>query len=72
MALDGAMKRAEIQQALGLEHEDHFRDAYLQPAMAAGGVAMTVPDKPRSSRQQYRLTSQGLALRADLLGRKNT
>lgn len=27
MALDGAMKRAGIQQALGLKHEDHFRDA---------------------------------------------
>ena len=25
----GEMKRAEIQQALGLRHEDHFRDAYL-------------------------------------------
>jgi len=35
-------------------------------------VVMTVPDKPRSSRQQYRLTDAGLARRADLLRRRNT
>ena len=46
-AMDGPMKRAQIQQALGLKHRDHFRDAYLLPALAAGLVAMTIPDKPR-------------------------
>ena len=70
LALDGSMKRAQIQQALGLKHEDHFRDAYLQPALAAGLIAMTVPDKPRSSRQQYRLTQRGQILRADLLAKR--
>ena len=63
------MKRAELQQALGLKHEDHFRTAYLLPALAAGLVAMTLPDKPTSSRQQYRLTGKGQALRHELAGR---
>lgn len=62
LVMAGEMKRAEIQAALGLKHEDHFRDAYLSPALAAGVIEMTIPDKPRSSKQRYRLTAKGLAL----------
>jgi ATP-dependent DNA helicase RecG len=58
------MKRAEIQLALGLKHEDHFREAYLLPALAANVIAMTQPDKPRSSKQRYRLTERGTAVLA--------
>jgi len=47
------MKRVEIQSALGLRHEDC--------------IAMTIPDKPKSSRQKYRLTDKGIALQANLL-----
>jgi ATP-dependent DNA helicase RecG len=57
------MRRREIQEALGLKHEDHFREAYLLPALALGAVEMTQPDKPRSSKQRYRLTEHGKALR---------
>ena len=53
------MKRQEIQAGLGLKHEDHFREKYLKPAMAAGAIEMTIPDKPRSSKQKYRLTRKG-------------
>ncbi len=42
-----------------LKHLVHFRLAYLQPALRAGLIAMTIPDKPRSSRQRYRLTPAG-------------
>ena len=56
----GTMKRTELQQALGLRHEDNFRDVYLTPALAAGLIAMTIPDKPRSSKQKYRLTPAGV------------
>lgn len=62
-ALQGEMKRADLQVALGLRHEDHFRDAYLKPALEAGVIEMTLPEKPRSSRQKYRLTAQGQAVR---------
>ncbi|WP_416340664.1 Fic family protein, partial [Pluralibacter gergoviae] len=55
----GEMKRSDIQAALGLKHEDHFRNTYLLPALASKLIEMTIPDKPRSSRQMYRLTSQG-------------
>lgn len=60
-ALQGEMKRIELQAALGLRHEDHFRDAYLKPALDAGLIEMTIPDKPRSRLQKYRLTAQGRA-----------
>ena len=53
--LVGEMTRQQLQQALGLKDDDHFRKAYLQPALDAGLIEMTVPDKPRSSRQKYRL-----------------
>ncbi|MFV1951768.1 MAG: Fic family protein [Nitrospinota bacterium] len=57
--LHGEMKRVELQKALDLRHEDYFREAYLVPALDAGLVEMTIPDKPRSSKQKYRLTAKG-------------
>ncbi|MFH0800196.1 MAG: ATP-binding protein [Pseudomonadota bacterium] len=60
--MSSEMKRKEIQEALGLKHEDHFREAYLLPAIRAGVVELTIPDRPRSSRQRYRLTAKGRSL----------
>jgi len=57
--MKGEMKRHEMQETLGLKHEDHFRIAYLCPALEAGLIEMTIPDKPRSSKQKYRLTEKG-------------
>ena len=51
--------RQHLHEALGLKHEDHFRSAYPQPALRAGLLEMTIPDKPRSRRQRYRLTPAG-------------
>ena len=56
----------DLRQALGLRHEDHFRAKYLIPALQSGFVEMTIPDRPKSSRQQYRLTAKAEALRARL------
>lgn len=39
-----------------------FRHAFLRPMLAAGLVEMTIPDKPRSSKQKYRLTNKGRGL----------
>jgi len=35
------------------------RHQVLNPLLAAGQVEMTIPDKPRSSKQKYRLTERG-------------
>ena len=57
--LSGEMTRQDIQEALGLKHRDHFNQAYLLPTLQAGLIEMTIPDKPRSSKQRYRLTPAG-------------
>ena len=53
-ALAGEMTRQQLQQAMGLKYADYFRRAYLLPALAAGLIEMTAPDRPTSSRQRYR------------------
>jgi Fic family protein len=60
--LKGAMGRDDLLVALGLSDRKNFREAYLQPALTAGLVSMTNPDSPKSPKQSYRITSQGLAL----------
>ena len=57
--MSGEMTRQRLQEALRLKHEDHFCKAYLIPALRSGLIAMTIPDKPRSSKQRYRLTAAG-------------
>jgi predicted HTH transcriptional regulator len=61
--LVGEMTRQQIQRALGLKDEKHFREVYLHPALEAGLIEMTIPDKPRSSKQKYRLTTKGAKAR---------
>ena len=48
-----------MQEALGLKHEEHFREAYLMPGLKGGLIEMTIPGKPKSSKQKYRLTEKG-------------
>lgn len=39
-----------------------FRQQVLNPLLEAGWIEMTIPDKPRSSKQEYRITPQGRAV----------
>jgi ATP-dependent DNA helicase RecG len=50
MALTGEMNRQALLSALALKNDEHFRKAYLLPALEAGLIEMTIPDKPRSPR----------------------
>lgn len=50
------MARQELMAALELKDRNHFTNAYLKPALAAGVIEMTLPDKPKSSQQKYRKT----------------
>lgn len=65
--INGEMKRSEIQTLLGLRHRDYFVDQFLKPAIEAGFIEMTIPDKPQSSKQKYRLTGAGKKLKQQLL-----
>lgn len=58
-ACQGEQSRADLMEAVGLTHREHFRETYLVPALAVGYLEMTIPDKPKSSRQKYRLTIAG-------------
>lgn len=57
--LASEMTWQQLKEALGLKDDEHFRKAYLLPALDAGLIEMTIPNKPRSSKQKYRLTGKG-------------
>jgi hypothetical protein len=48
-----------LQQSLGLRDDEHFRKAYLLPALSSGLIERTIPEKPQSRLQRYRLTGKG-------------
>jgi len=43
----------------GRTNRTKFRDQVVAPLLEAGLLEMTIPDKPRSSKQQYRITEAG-------------
>ncbi len=57
--LDTEMDRQEIQRKLGLSHRENFRSNYLKPALELKLIEMTIPDKPISKNQQYKLSEKG-------------
>ena len=65
-SLDGEQTQQEILIGLGLKDRKHLRTQYVQPALAEGLIEMTIPNKPRSSKQKYRLTERGRALQDQL------
>jgi ATP-dependent DNA helicase RecG len=56
------MLREELQERTGITDRKYFRTDFLYPAVEAGLVEMTIPDKPTSRLQKYRLTAKGHAL----------
>ena len=64
--LSKEMDRQEIQDMLGLSHREHFRLKYLKPALEQGFIEMTIPEKPSSKLQKYRLTILGKQLKDKL------
>jgi len=52
---DETLTRKELQDRIGLKDEKNFRQKYLLPALAAGCIEMTIPEKPQSSLQRYKI-----------------
>ena len=48
-----------------------FRRKYIQPLLEDGVLEHTIPDKPNSKNQKYRLTEKGLKLKQELENKNN-
>jgi ATP-dependent DNA helicase RecG len=48
-----------LRQSLGIKHRPTFRKNYVHPAMQEGWIEFTIPDRPNSRLQRYRLTDAG-------------
>ncbi|MDP8052750.1 hypothetical protein QJU23_10040 [Pasteurella atlantica] len=55
-----------IMQFVEISHREYFRSEFLQPALEKGLIELTIPDKPKSSKQKYRLTEFGIKLKKKL------
>ena len=66
VAVQRETSRAGLQAALKLRDRRSFIDTYLKPALEAGLIEMTLPDKPTSRNQRHRRTSAGEALARQL------
>ncbi len=66
LALTREMRRHELQDLLSITHRPHFLEICLNPALEAGLIEMTLPDKPTSRNQRYRRTPAGDALARQL------
>jgi ATP-dependent DNA helicase RecG len=60
--LDGEMSSQELIKKLNLKHAEHFRKVYLKEALNKGLIERTIPDKPKSPNQKYRITDKGKKL----------
>jgi ATP-dependent DNA helicase RecG len=58
--------REELMQKLGLTDRKNFSKMYLQKALESQIIELTIPDKPTSSKQKYRLTQKGRELQKRL------
>jgi ATP-dependent DNA helicase RecG len=60
--LEGDLSRDELQVRVSLTDRENFRKGYLLPALEGGLIERTIPDKPQSRLQKYRLTHKGKSL----------
>lgn len=66
LILEKELSRDEMMTTLRLRHNPTFRENYLHPALNAGIIEMTIPDRPKSVKQKYRLTAKGKTIQQQL------
>jgi ATP-dependent DNA helicase RecG len=57
--LDTEKSSSQLREALNVTHRHYFRRQYIQPALEMGLIEYTIPEKPSSRLQRYRLTRKG-------------
>ena len=71
--LTSEMGISELMARLNLKNRLDVRERYLHPAMKYGYIEYTIPDKPNSRLQKYRLTALGQQMKETMEnGRKNS
>jgi len=65
--LEGEMTRSEIQVKLRLSDKKNYIQNYQNHALTNGYIEMTIPDKPNSRLQKYRLTEKGHKLKKSIV-----
>lgn len=63
LIIRGELTRQELQDSLNLSDRKSFLKTYLLPAIESGLIELTIPDKPNSRNQRYRLTEVGKEMR---------
>jgi ATP-dependent DNA helicase RecG len=53
---NGELSSGQLRKALGIKHRPTFRQNYLHPALESGLIEYTIPEKPQSRLQKYRLS----------------
>lgn len=66
--IDKEYARRELKELMDLKNDEYFRKAYISPLLELKIIEMTIPDKPKSSKQRYRLTKKGSILKDNLTG----
>ncbi len=59
LIIHSELSRSEVQYYLQLKDEKNLRLRYISPALKNGWIEQTVPDKPNSRLQKYRITENG-------------
>jgi len=70
-SIEGENTRSALQEIVTIKSRRYFIAEYLNPGIEQGFLEMTIPDKPQSSKQRYRLTEKGRSLKKELLEAKN-
>jgi ATP-dependent DNA helicase RecG len=56
------LKSTEVQRLVGIRHRETFQRNYLDRLLREGWLERTIPEKPKSRSQKYRLTAKALKL----------
>ena len=66
VACNGKKTRNELMDILNLKGRDNFEKLYLKLAIKQELIELTIPDKPNSRLQKYRLTEKGVEVKKTL------
>lgn len=61
--MSGDMSRLALMHSLKLNDRKSFAKTYLLPALKVGLIELTLPDKPKSSKQRYRISAAGIQVK---------